>query len=526
VHLQRLARNRVAEKCELLRRAGFGLRTRGWEWLLSAKYVEFESRLPKTLGPKDLGSKTRIGVVTTENDDSEESKMRLASVLGFWLVVSVPASIDAAPATSHFQNWLTAFNSGEKAAIQTFYGDHLGDADALTARNLRAETCGFDVARIEDDSDRSFRALLIQRCFPTLFRVTFSVANDGRTLEKFNLEPFAMSEERARAATRDIAERLAVSDAFAGSMIIARDGEQPWTYAVGTFSQKDARPITVDTPMFLASAGKMFTAVGILQLVEKGKVELDAPLSRYLPDYPSKEMAKVTIRQLLSHRGGTGEDGILQREESANRAWVKTINDFIKLNGKRVPAFPPGSKFDYSNYGFILLGAVIERGSGQTYQDFIQRNVFDPAGMTQASFPDLKHVADIPVGYSTFFESEPKPIAITDVLPWRGSAAGGGVASATDMLRFFTALRSNVLLSAETRAMATLPGDTGWYGLGFVVQGGKHPLWGHGGFSYGMSVAAQRFPKDQTTFICIATRDMACDRMIYAWSDRSFGLNE
>lgn len=438
----------------------------------------------------------------------------------------MPASIPAEPASSHFENWLAAFNSGDKAAIQTFYGEHLDDATALTARNLRAETCGFDLARIEDESDKSFRAILAQRCFPALFRLSFTVADNGKTLEDFNLQPFAMSEERALLAIKDIADRLAKSNSFAGSMIVARDGEEPWIYSAGTFSRGDNRPITIDTPMFLASAGKMFTAVAILQLVEKGKVGLDAPLSRYLPDYPNKEMAKVTIRQLLSHRGGTGEDGVLQREDTANRAWVRTINDFIKLNGNRPPAFPPGSKADYSNYGFILLGAIIERVSGRTYQDHIQRNIFDPAGMTNASFPDLKHIADIPVGYSTFFESEPEPIATTEVLPWRGSAAGGGVASANDLVRFFAALRSSTLLSAETLAMATVPGDTEWYGLGFVTQIGKHPLWGHGGFSYGMSVAAQRFPEDKTTFICVAARDMACDRMIFAWFDRSFGLVE
>lgn len=439
----------------------------------------------------------------------------------------LPASVARAePATMQFENWLAAFNSGDKAAIQKFYSEHLGDADALTARNLRAETCGFNLARIENKSDESFSALLVQRCFPTLFRLSFSVVKNGQTLEKFNLQPFAMSGARALAATRDIAKRLAASDAFAGSIIVARDGENPWTYSVGTASRDDARPITVDTPMFLASAGKMFTAVGIFQLIEKGKVELDSPLSQYLPDYPNKEMAKVTIRQLLSHRGGTGEDGVLQREDSANRAWVRTIDDYIKLNGTRPPAFPPGSKFDYSNYGFILLGAVIERVSGQSYQDYIQQHVFNPAGMTNASFPDLEHIKDIPVGYSTFFESEPKPIASTNVLPWRGSAAGGGVASAADMLRFFNALRSNVLLSAKSLAMATEPRDKGWYGFGFITQGGRHPLWGHGGFGYGMSVAAQRFPNDKTTFVCIATRDMACDRMIYAWSDRLFGLTE
>lgn len=441
-------------------------------------------------------------------------------------LLSASASVHAEPARKQFETWLTTFNSGDKAAIQKFYGEHLDDADALMARNLREETCGFDLARVEEESENSVRALLVQRCFPALFRVSFSVAEEGRTLKEFTLQPFAMPEERALMATQDIAKRLAATDAFAGSIIIARDGRTPWTYSVGMFGRNDARPITTDTPMFLASAGKMFTAVGIFQLIEKGKVALDAPLSRYLPDYPNRDMAEVTIRQLLSHRGGTGEDGVLQREDSANRALVRKIDDYIELNGSRPPAFPPGSKFDYSNYGFILLGAVIERVSGQSYQDYIQEHVFDPAGMTHASFPDLGHIKDIPVGYSTFFEAEPEPIASTDVLPWRGSAAGGGVASATDMLRFFGALRSNLLISAKSLAMATKTSEKGWYGLGFVTQAGKHPLWGHGGFGYGMSVAAQRFPDEKTTFICIATRDGACDRMIYAWSARRFGLIE
>jgi CubicO group peptidase (beta-lactamase class C family) len=444
----------------------------------------------------------------------------------FSLLIGVPSIVSARPASLYLTDWLAAFNSGEKATIQNFYSEHLVDRDVLTARNLREETCGFDLVRVEDESDKSFSALLSQRCFPALFRVSFTVAEEGKTLAKFNVKPFAMSEERVLAASRDIADRLAKADAFAGSLIVARDGEEPWIYDAGTFSREDARPITFDTPMFLASAGKMFTAVGILQLVERGKVELDAPLSRYIPDYPNKDVAKVTIRQLLSHRGGTGEDGILRREDTANRAWVRTINDFIKLNGNRAPDFPPGSKTDYSNYGFLLLGAVIERVSGQTYQDFIQRNVFDPAGMKYASFPDREHLAGIPVGYSTFFESEPGPIKNTEVLPWRGSAAGGGVASATDLLRFFAALRSHKLLSPQSLAIATVPGDTPWYGLGFIAQAGKHAVWGHGGSSYGMSVAAQRYPSKKTTFICLATRDMACDRIIYAWFDRTFGLTE
>ncbi len=438
------------------------------------------------------------------------------------LASSAPAT--AATAAAILQQWLTAFNSGDKAAIQAFYGSHLGDADALLARYLRTETCGFDLVRTERSDDRTMSALLSQRCFPALFRLTYDVAADGVTLENFKLIPFAMSETRARAATEDIAARLADADEFAGVLIIAADGQAPRPFSRGTISRQNAAPITPDTPMFLASAGKMFTGVSILQLVEAGKVELDAPLSRYLPDYPNAEMARVTIRQLLSHRGGTGEDGILRRENGANRQWVRTITDLITLNGARGPDFPPGSKEDYSNYGFILLGAVIERVTGQDYQDYVAQHVFVPAAMTHAGYPDLEHIADIPVGYTTFFEAEPNTIPNTEALPWRGSAAGGGVASANDLLRFFEALKAGNLLSPSTLALATVPGDTSWYGLGFVAQAGANPLWGHGGSSYGMSVAAQNFTAAGTTFVCLAARDAACDRLIEAWDRRSFGL--
>lgn len=114
-------------------------------------------------------------------------------------------------------------------------------------------------------------------------------------------------------------------------------------------------------------------------------------------------MAKVTIRQLLTHRAGTGDIGILGRDDAHNRATVRTIADMIRLNGNRAPAFPPGSKDDYSNYGFILLGAVIERVTHGGYYDYVRQHVFEPAGMTASGFPDRDHLGEVAVGYTSFF---------------------------------------------------------------------------------------------------------------------------
>jgi CubicO group peptidase (beta-lactamase class C family) len=292
----------------------------------------------------------------------------------------------------------------------------------------------------------------------------------------------------------------------------------------GKVDAGSAMAITPDTPMFLASAGKMFTAVAVLQLAEAGKIDLDAPLGTYLTDYPNAEMAKVTIRQLLQHRGGTGDIGILARNEASNRAKVRTIADLVALNGHRPPAFAPGTKMEYSNYGFLLLGAVVERASGQNYYDYVAQHVFEPAGMTGAGFPDRDHIAGIPTGVTTFYGEEKAPVSNVSTLPWKGTPAGGGVASANDMRKFIDALRAGKLLSPASFKLARTPSETPWYGMGFILASASDAFWGHGGQSYGMDVASYYAAGANAHFICIATRDMACTRLMTAW--RVTGLTQ
>ena len=439
------------------------------------------------------------------------------------LAIAPPLRAQDAPVS--LDQWLAAFNSGDNERLERFYDRAMSDPDPLTAQNLRTETCGFDMVRTERTEAGDTNALLVERCFPALWRADFRTeGSSGKSV--LDLQPYALEGSRLRASLTDLADRLAQRDEFAGALLLMEEGKEPLDLSKGAVSSEDRTAISADTPMFLASAGKMFTATAILQLVEEGRVDLDAPLSRYLPDYPNRGMAAATVRQLLSHRAGAGEDGVLRREEVANRARVRTIDDYLALNGRRAPDFPPGSKTDYSNYGFILLGAVIERVSGESYPEYIAAHVFEPAGMAHAGFPDRDHLAGIPVGYTTYFGAEPAMVDNREVLPWRGSAHGGGVASANDMLRFFRALENGTLLSEKMLALAITPGDTPWYGLGFIAQGGDNPQWGHGGGSYGMSVAAQNYPAIGTRFICLGTRDMACDRLIMAWYMKRFGLTE
>jgi D-alanyl-D-alanine carboxypeptidase len=143
--------------------------------------------------------------------------------------------------------------------------------------------------------------------------------------------------------------------------------------------------------------------------------------------------------------------------------------------------------------------------------------------MDDAGFPTLEQLQEVPTGYTTYYGEEADLVSHRSTLPWRGSPAGGGVASANDMLKFFQALQSGKLLRKGLFAQATTAGPTPWYGMGFVVGPSHFPSWGHGGNSYGMDVAAHHYPKIDTTFICLASRDMVCNRLIQAWYRRMVG---
>jgi CubicO group peptidase (beta-lactamase class C family) len=432
----------------------------------------------------------------------------------------------AAPVERVFREWLKAVNSGDAAPIKAFYARHFNDPNPMFVLETAEDSCGFTVVKSQRRSPTAMSVVLRERCLKGRQRVDIEVAPEDAKLKKLDLLPLAQPADRAVEAMVSIAERLAKRDGFAGSLIVARGGKASVARSWGMADPAARTPMTLDTPMFLASAGKMFTAVAALQLVDAGKIELDAPIGRYLTDYPNAEMARVTIRQLLSHRGGTGDIGILAREDGANRARVRTVADIVALNGGRAPDFPPGTKADYSNYGFVLVGAVIEKATGGSYYDYVRKHVFEPAGMSRAGFPDKDHLGGVGVGYTTFFGAEPKLVSNIDVLPWRGSPAGGGVASANDLRRFFEALNGGKLLSPAMLKLATTLGETSWYGLGFVVQEDEHPHFGHGGTSYGMDVAAHYYPKDDIVFICTGARDFVCNRLMFAWHLRAFGPAE
>jgi CubicO group peptidase (beta-lactamase class C family) len=265
---------------------------------------------------------------------------------------------------------------------------------------------------------------------------------------------------------------------------------------------------TVETQFCIGSMNKMFTAVAVLQLVQQGKLSLDGTISDYWPDYPNHDLAtRVTIRQLLSHTGGTAD--IFTAEYEAHRLETRSLADYVKLYGDRPIGFEPGSRMEYSNYGFILLGRLIEIVSGESYQDFVQKHEYALAGMTHTeSRPEVDHVPGRAIGYT----KGPGGLRTnTSGLPWSGTSAGGGYSTVGDLLLFANALQSGKLLDPALLQQATIDQTHTSYGFGFYVF--KDGIYGHGGGSPGMNGEMHILPKQGYVVVVLANRDpyMATD---------------
>lgn len=252
-------------------------------------------------------------------------------------------------------------------------------------------------------------------------------------------------------------DRMARANGFSGAMLFAENGRVIFSRAYGVADRKRRIPNTVRTRFGIGSLNKMFTAVAILQLVEAGKINLTASLATYLPDYPNRAVAsKVTIHQLLTHTAGLPDVfyGDLLSDVLDHRNELRTLADYVKRYGKLGLESKPGS-WAYSNYGFILLGVVIEKVTGQSYYDYVQQHVYAPAGMTSTGSPPYDQaLPDRAIGYFMW----PAPTASvpttswvpnTNWLPYRGTPAGLGYSTVEDLARFARALLNHKLLDSE-----------------------------------------------------------------------------
>jgi D-alanyl-D-alanine carboxypeptidase len=316
-------------------------------------------------------------------------------------------------------------------------------------------------------------------------------------------EPEALDALTARLAN------ATARDEFSGAVIVARNGEAVFSAAYGLRDREQNIPNVLDTRFCVGSMCKMLTAVAVMQLVQAGQVELSAPFGRYVSNYPGRDAAdRATIHHLLTHTGGTGD--IFGPGFPDTGAAVPTLEDFVAAYGTRALDFEPGTSWAYSNYGFMLLGLVIERVTGQPYAGYIADQVLAPADMLATSFQRPHEIPDHAVGYTRTTVAAPwQPVA--DLRPYWGSPAGGAYSTVTDMTSFAAALLSHRLLDAAHTELLTagkVPARGGQYAYGFADFTAHGARWfGHGGGAPGVNGDLRIYPGPRYSVAVLANLD-------------------
>lgn len=267
-------------------------------------------------------------------------------------------------------------------------------------------------------------------------------------------------------------DSLASRGAFSGNVLLVRGAISVFEKSYGFADRERRLPNSTATVFNIGSINKMFTATAVRQLEAAGRIHPDSTISAYWPDYPNAAVARtVTIRQLLEHRGGLGGD-VFGVPATGSRRDLRTNRDFVALFAGEPPLFAPGTSRRYSNAGYVVLGNIVERVSGESYYDYVRRHVHEPAGLTSTGHLAIDSLPpNAAVGYTTRGDTGDSTALHpnTALLPGRGSSAGGGYSTTRDLARFVQALRERKVPGGPPAGIGVAGGTTG---VNAVLEGG------------------------------------------------------
>ncbi|UCD64747.1 MAG: serine hydrolase [Candidatus Zixiibacteriota bacterium] len=294
---------------------------------------------------------------------------------------------------------------------------------------------------------------------------------------------------------------------FHGAALIAKDGKPILKKGYGMASIELGVPNTPDKKFLIGSITKQFTAVAVLQLVEKGLVSLDDPVTKFVPEYPKETADGVTIHHLLRHSSGVPSytDDL---DLMARRTEPGTMEEILAAFKDKPLEFEPGEKYKYSNSGYALLGLVIEKASGMSYEDYLRQNVLGPAGMKNSGYGH--HDIILPgraVGY-TEGENDELLNAYVVHMSWPYSA-GALYSTVEDMLLWDQALYTDKLLSQGSIDKMFTAG-LGNYGYGWGVRKAfDRRVVRHNGGIDGFYTSFMRFIDDKVCIVVFSNNDSA-----------------
>lgn len=414
-----------------------------------------------------------------------------------------------------------AYNADDRRALETFFSEHLSsgaleeESAAQRASGLLAERVQSGAVSFVQPPAQTYRNIVEALLRPEHGHVAKLVLlgshrETGKVSDVLLMpaaDPSRIGLLPAKSGPQVFAREvdrylgsLAADGLFSGSVRITNGSALLFAGAYGYANRDAGTRNTPETRFHIASMGKMFTAVAVGQLVEQGKLRFDETLAEALPDYPNRDAAqKITIEQLLGHRSGLGD---VFQAHPGKHGPLKTLSDVLPTFADKPLNFTPGSAFGYSNAGYVTLGAIIERISGLSFETYLRRNIFMPAGITGDPF-NISADPNSAIGYS--YADDPfrihAPVHSTVFLKRIGAMgipatpAGGEYLTAHDVDAFFTALNGGRYINAQTLARLTAaqadaaqgPGRT--YAWGFeVYRFGDATIIGHNGGGAGAGI--------------------------------------
>ncbi len=292
-------------------------------------------------------------------------------------------------------------------------------------------------------------------------------------------------------------------DRFMGSALVARDGKVIFSKGSGMANLEFDIPNTPQTKFRLGSITKQFTAAAVLILQERRKLTAQDGICKYVENCP-EAWKEITIHHLLSHTGGI--PNFTSFPDYQKTMMIPTTMDELITRFKDKPLeFKPGEKWNYSNSGYILLGHIVEKAAGESYESFLQKNVFDPLKMVNSGYDHHNKILKIrATGYTLRNGKTANSLPIDMTIP---HAAGALYSTVEDLFLWNEALFSDKLLSAKSREQMMTPVKENYaYGLAVETRLNRKMV-SHGGGINGFSTMLARFPEEKVTIVVLRNRD-------------------
>lgn len=281
------------------------------------------------------------------------------------------------------------------------------------------------------------------------------------------------------------------------------DGEIKWASSEGFICKDNEIAFSIKTITRIASIAKNFTAVAIMQLVEKEQIELDAPIEKHLKNLP-EDKKQITVKQLLAHTSGISQ--YQGDKETENTIHFNTLQEAMDMFINRPLMFEPGTKYFYTTYGYVILGRIIEEVSGTSYQEYMRKHIFDIAGMNNTG---IEEINEDYTNKSCLYHHNGRKAKEGKLNDLSNRIPGGGYFSTLeDVMKFGNALLEGKFIKKETLDIMIkaepVEYDGNKYGLGWYLYGpapNENLVIGHSGGQTGCTSQLMIIPKTKTVVV-------------------------